>query len=100
MKSFFVLRSGRRGANKPATVGVLDDSWFTRPTNERRSERLVGMGNFEMASVMESSTRYPAADRWNPAKLTSVLAKSHFPVFNVIFLSEHRRRNWRTWSVC
>ena len=43
-KSFFVLRSGRNGSNNGAIVSVQDDSWLTRPKNDRRSEQLDGAG--------------------------------------------------------
>ena len=53
---FFVLRSGRRGVRRLAIVAVVDESWLTNPTNERRSVRLVGVGKFVIASMMDGST--------------------------------------------
>ena len=43
-------------------AGVHADSWLTNPTKERRSVLKAGAGNFDIASVMESSTLYPAAE--------------------------------------
>ena len=53
VNSFFVLRRGRRGVSSPASVAVLADSWFARPTKDRRSVRLVGVGNLAMASMID-----------------------------------------------
>ena len=55
MKSFFVLRRGRSGAKSAATVSVLAKSWLTSPKKERRSVRLVGVGNLAIASVNDWS---------------------------------------------
>ena len=46
INSFFVLRRGRSGASSPASASVLADSWFVRPTKDRRSVRLAGVGNW------------------------------------------------------
>lgn len=54
--SFLVLNRGRRGANRVAMAEVLEESWFTKPTKDRRSDRLAGTGNLEMASVIVSLT--------------------------------------------
>ena len=56
MKSFFVLRRGRSGISKEETVLVEVDNWFTNPKKDRRSVRLVGVGKFEIASVIDLST--------------------------------------------
>ena len=53
VNSFFVLRRGHRGVSSPASVAVLADSWFVRPTKDRRSVRLVGVGNLAMASMID-----------------------------------------------
>ena len=53
LNSFFVLRRGRRGVSSPASVAVLADSWFARPTKDRRSVRLVGVKNLAMASMID-----------------------------------------------
>ena len=45
MKSFLVLRSGRRGARSPAMESVLAESWLARPKKEQRSVRLDGVRN-------------------------------------------------------
>ena len=50
--SFRELRSGHSGASTVARSLVLEASWFTRPQNERRSVRLLGVGKLAMASVM------------------------------------------------
>ena len=43
MNSFLVLNKGlSSGTSSPAIVGVQDDNWFTKPTNERRSVQLAG----------------------------------------------------------
>ena len=55
MNSFFVLSSGRKGANRLARVAVLADSWLARPKNARRSVRLAGVGKLEIASVIDLS---------------------------------------------
>ena len=55
VNSFFVLNRGCSGANSPARVAVLAESWFARPKKARRSVRFAGVGNFEMASVMDWS---------------------------------------------
>ena len=46
--SFFVLRSGRRGAKRGAIVGELVDSWLARPMKERRSVRFRIRGGGEL----------------------------------------------------
>ena len=46
--SFLVLNKGLSGASNPAMEGVQDDTWFTKPTNERRSVQLAGWGNLDM----------------------------------------------------
>ena len=56
VKSFLVLRRGRSGARSPATALVLAESWFARPMKERRSVRFDGVGNLDIASVIEVST--------------------------------------------
>ena len=53
VNSFFVLSRGRRGVSSSASVALLADSWFARPTKDRRSVRLVGVGNFSMASMID-----------------------------------------------
>ena len=68
--SFLVLSRGRRGVSNDAMAGVHADSWLTNPTKERRSVLQAGVGNFDIASVMESSTLYPAAERMKPANTT------------------------------
>ena len=57
MKSFFVLRRGKSGATCRcmATASVLAESWFANPKKEQRSVRLVGVGNWEIASVIDWS---------------------------------------------
>jgi hypothetical protein len=55
INSFRVLRGGQRGLNRLATVGVLRESWFTRPMKEHSSLLQVAVGNFMIASVVESS---------------------------------------------
>ena len=45
--SFFVLKRGR------TRVAVLAGSWFARPMNDRRSVRLLGVGNLAIASVID-----------------------------------------------
>ena len=55
MNSFLVLRSGRRGARRLATIAVVEESWLTSPTNDRRSVRLAGVGKLVMAWTMEGS---------------------------------------------
>ena len=52
MNSFLVLSSGCIGAKRWASVSVLAESWLARPTNERRSVRLVGVGKLEIADVV------------------------------------------------
>ena len=84
MNSFFVLSSGRMGAKRCASVSVLAESWLARPTNERRSVRLVGVGKLEIASVMDLLMEYPCADCRNPAKVTCDWANSHLSVFSMI----------------
>jgi len=71
MNSFLELSRGRRGANSPVMMDVFTDSWLTRPKKARRSVQFVGVGKFEIASVMDLSTQYPSADKVNLAKLTS-----------------------------
>ena len=53
VNSFFVLRRGRSGASSPAKVAVLADSWLASPTNDRRSVRVVGVGNLAIASMID-----------------------------------------------
>ena len=48
-KSVFVLRRGRSGA----TVFVLIENWLASPKNDRRSVWLDGVGNLEIASVID-----------------------------------------------
>ena len=72
MNSFFVLRSGRNGARSPARADVLADNWFASPKKDRKSVRLEGVGNIDIAVVIELSIWYPSADMVNPAKLTFV----------------------------
>ena len=67
-----VLRSGRSGVSREAMAFVLDESWLKSPKNDRKSVRLVGVGNCVMESVMQWSTWYPSADKVNPAKVTLV----------------------------
>ena len=55
VNSFFVLSKGRSGASRPARVAVLAESWFARPKKERRSVRFVGVGNSDIASVIDWS---------------------------------------------
>ena len=55
-KSFFVLRSGRSGANDVAIELVHPDSWFAKPKKEHKSVWFVGVGNSEIASVIVWST--------------------------------------------
>ena len=61
-KSFLLLSKGQKGVRIVTTVLVLDDSWLTNPTKERKLVRRVGVGYLEIASVMDWSTGYPAAD--------------------------------------
>ena len=49
---FRVLSNGRSGANTFAMSLVLEESWLTRPKKERRSVRMLGVGNCAIASVM------------------------------------------------
>ena len=51
-----MLRRGLSGVNNVATVLILEDNWLTSPKKERKSVRLVGMGNCDIASVMDWST--------------------------------------------
>ena len=51
-----VLRRGRSGASSPEMAAVLATSWLTRPKKERISVRLVGVGKFAIASVIDWST--------------------------------------------
>jgi len=51
-KSFFVLSKGCSGVSSVEMVFVHADSWLTKPKKDRRSVQLVGVGNFEMASVI------------------------------------------------
>ena len=44
-KSLLVLRRGRNGTRAAATDSVLAESWLASPKNERRSVRLLGVGN-------------------------------------------------------
>lgn len=53
VNSFFMLRRGHRGMSSPASVVVLEDSWFARPTKDRMSVRLVGVGNLAIASMID-----------------------------------------------
>ena len=53
--SFLVLRRGRSGASRPATVSVHADSWLANPKKERRSVQLLGVGNLVVTSVMNGS---------------------------------------------
>ena len=69
-----MLSSGRRGANSGAMVSVQAESWLTNPKNDRRSVRLVGVGNCSIASVIAGSVLYPSADKMNPANCTSGFA--------------------------
>ena len=62
-KSFLVLSRGLSGVNNVATVLILEDNWLTSPKKEYKSVRLVGFGNCDIPSVMDSSTRYPSEDR-------------------------------------
>lgn len=98
--SFLVLRSGRNGASKVAMVGVLADSWFTRPMKDRRSVRLAGVGNSVIARVIDGSIWYPFCYRINPAKLTVDWANFHFDRLRVMFISAHRCRNCLTCDPC
>ena len=39
--------------SSPASAAVLADSWLARLTKDRRSVRLVGVGNLAIASVID-----------------------------------------------
>ena len=54
-KSLFVLRRGWSSANRVAMESVLAESWFANPKKERRSVRLTGVGNLDIASVTDRS---------------------------------------------
>ena len=54
--SFFVLSSGRMGANRLPIIAVLADSWFARPKKAHRSVRFAGVGKLGISSVMDLST--------------------------------------------
>ena len=82
-KSFLMLSSGRRGANSGSMVSVQAESWLTNPKNERRSVRLVGVGNCSIASVIAGSVLYPSADKMNPANCTSGFAYLNLLVLRV-----------------
>ena len=56
LKSFFELSKGRSGVSNVEMVFVLAESWLTKPKNDRRSVWLVGVGNFEMVSIILWST--------------------------------------------
>ena len=56
MQLFFVLSKGRSGDITLATFSILDESWLTNPKKERRSDLLAGVGNCDIASVMDWST--------------------------------------------
>ena len=88
--SFFVLKSGRSGDNRSDMLDVDDDSWLTTPMKERRSVRLVGVGKLSIACVIDGSIRYPADERWKPAKLTVDCANFHLERLRVMRFSAHR----------
>ena len=44
------------GFSKAAIAGVLAESWFTRPTKDRNSDVVAGVGKLEIASVIDPST--------------------------------------------
>ena len=98
MNSFFVRRSGRRGAMSVARADVLDESWFTSPMNERRSVLLDGSGNLAIACVMEGSIWYPSAEMFS-SNVPDGCANPHLDVLSVMRFSLHRLRNCLTYSV-
>ena len=46
-------------------VGMLADSWFTRPMKDQRSVLFAGVGNSVIAWVIDGSIWYPFGDRIN-----------------------------------
>ena len=53
--SFLVLRMGCNGTNSPATVAVHADSWLASPKKARKSVQFAGVGEFDIAVVMDLS---------------------------------------------
>ena len=98
--SFLVLRRGRSGASRPATVSVHANSWLANPKKERRSVRLLCIGNLAITSVMDGSILLPSSDMTKLAKSTVVWAHCYFLMFSVMCFSLHCCRNILTWSAC
>ena len=48
-----MLRRGCRSVSSSASVAVLADSLFVRPTKDRRSVQMVSVGIFSMASMID-----------------------------------------------
>ena len=67
---FFVLSRGRSGASSSAILFMLELNWFTNLTNDRSSDRLVGVGNCDIAAVIDESNWYPSDVNRNPANVT------------------------------
>ena len=73
-KSLWVLSKGHSGASIVVNSFVLDASWLTNPKNDLRSVRLLGIGNFDIASVISLLTVLvqPSGVNSKPAKGISV----------------------------
>jgi hypothetical protein len=99
-KSLRELSNGLKGARTVAISLVLDASWFTSPQKERRSERLLGVGKFEIASVISELMEYPVDVSLKPANCTSVWQNLNLSRLGEILFSSHRRSSCRTCFTC
>ena len=50
------LSMGRSEASTAASSFIIEASWLTKPKNDIRSVQLLGVGNFNMASVISLPT--------------------------------------------
>ena len=62
--------------------------------------RLLGVGNLDMASVIDGLILYPLSDMIKPAKSTSFWAYCYFLMFRVMCFSLHRHMNCWMFSAC